>query len=76
MTMSIFPHAGTRDVALGQAYPRTEYRAKARILGGCPTHNEFLDLNYIMDYTVERFARNVKCDSRLDNFDERMRMMR
>ena len=75
MTVSISPRAGTtRDVALGQAYPRTEYRAKARILGGCPTHHEFLDLDYIMDYTVERFARNVKRDFRqkLDNFDEKI----
>jgi len=35
-----------RDVAF-RAYPQIEYRAKARILGECPTH---------VDYIVERFA--------------------
>ena len=68
MMISISPRAGIRDVALGQAYPRTEYRAKARILGGCPMHHEFLDLDYIMDYNREICEES---DS-LDNFDERI----
>jgi len=42
---------------------------KSANLGVCPTHHEFLDLDYIMDYNREICEES---DSRLDNFDERI----